>query len=326
MSKIRVGIVRGGSGLASEYSIKSGGEVLNIIREKLNSRFEPVDIFVDTDGIWNIAGRAISPESLMHKVDILFNLIHDEGDASVSGVARALGIPYIGSPAFGSAFSSNKALAKERIKALGIKTPPACLVTLSQNPDEEELAKVAREVLANIPPPWVVKPNHGACALHVQIARSLPELMLAFAHQNQKHNMSLLVETYLYGREFHFGIVEGLRGGGNYHTMPVEIIKNEKLFSSEARASGDYRIIPARISKAERKEFSDIANLVHKDLGLSHFSGFDFILTNRGTHLVEVNDVPELHSESVFNKALAESGVPLHELIEHLLDRAVRLK
>lgn len=326
MSKIRVGIVRGGTGFASEYSIKSGGAILRSIREKLNSRYEPVDILIDKEGYWHIGGRQVDLNILLSRIDVILNALHDDDSGAVAEIARTLNIPYVGSSAFGSSFSSDKYLTKEKLKSLGVKTAPGELVLLSDSPSREEAGRAAREIFLKMPPPWVVKPNHGACSLHVEIARSLPELELALFNQSVKHKMALLVESYIYGREVHTGLVEGLRGEKHYHSMPVEILKNEMILSSAVREKGEYVGLKTRLKESEKEEISKIASIVHSDLGLSYFSGFDFVVNPKGVYLIEVNDVPEFHEESTFSKGLSQSGVGLHELVEHLIKNAQRLK
>lgn len=60
MTKLRVGVLRGGPSSEYEVSLKTGSTILKALAEK----YQPHDIFVTKDGIWHLDGVEKTPEKL----------------------------------------------------------------------------------------------------------------------------------------------------------------------------------------------------------------------------------------------------------------------
>ena len=68
LSKIRVGVLRGGPSFGHIISLKTGAHVLKNLPEK----YSPVDVFIDKSGVWHIQGVATPPQKVFKKVDVFF--------------------------------------------------------------------------------------------------------------------------------------------------------------------------------------------------------------------------------------------------------------
>ena len=92
---IRVGVVRGGVSREYDLSLKTGGSVLQILREHFPSSYKAIDILITKDGIWHIAGRPISSDELVSSVDVVWNGLHGEygEDGALQAQLEALNIP-----------------------------------------------------------------------------------------------------------------------------------------------------------------------------------------------------------------------------------------
>ena len=111
MQRIKVAVLRGGPGVESEVSMKSGKNVL----ENLSDKYIPIDVFVSKDKTWFVDGVEITPEKIFRNSDVVFNALHGEygEDGKVQQLMDQFGVKYTGSKALSSALGMNKVLSKE---------------------------------------------------------------------------------------------------------------------------------------------------------------------------------------------------------------------
>lgn len=135
----------------------------------------------------------------------------------------------------------------------------------------------------------------------------------------------VLVEERIRGKEATVGVVEGLRGETLYVLPPIEIIipEEENFFSYDAKYSGESReICPGNFSRVAAEELGRAAKVVHRALGLRHYSRSDFIVAPKGVYYLETNTLPTLIPESSFVRGLSAVGVPLGDFLSHLIATA----
>src|SRR5437868_244804 len=123
--RVRVGVLRGGPSNEYEVSLQTGAAVLKAIREKLEGKYEPVDVLVDRNGDWHIHGRNTSPLDYHHHFDFAWNSLHGQfgEDGKLQHFLETHKIPFAGSGSLGSAIGMNKAMTKKIFQDHGIKTP-----------------------------------------------------------------------------------------------------------------------------------------------------------------------------------------------------------
>ena len=98
-----------------------------------------------------------------------------------------------------------------------------------------------------------------------------------------------------------------------------------KFFSADVKYTGETEeICPGRFTKEEKAEMARVAQLVHKELGLRHYSRSDFIVARDGIYFLEVNTLPGLTEHSLFPKSIDAVGGSYKELVQHLITQAVR--
>jgi D-alanine--D-alanine ligase len=300
-------------------SLSSGAAILDTLRT-YPDEFIPLDIFIAKDGVWHLHGKPIDPREVIKHADVVWNTLHGEygEDGAIAHFIQTMGIPYIGSSPYTTSVTNNKELAKEHFRRLGVSTPESLVI--EEGGDENDQAL---KVLRTIAPPWIIKPLKGACSYNVQLARTYSELVLALTHQKETYG-DILVEQYIQGRELHLGLIQGFREHDMYETMLVEVHTNEPFLSSDMRAVGNYtHSIPKDIRGEEKDALIASAKMICTELGIQGCTSFDFIKTNRGTYLLEVDDIPELHKEGIFQKSLIETGVSLESVAKHLVERAL---
>jgi D-alanine-D-alanine ligase len=314
--------MRGGLGPEYEVSLKTGGAVLeNLPREK----YQPRDVLITKDGKWHLDGLEINPARLHPNLDIVFNALHGEfgEDGQVQTLLDNVMLPYTGSGRLASALGMNKIAAKEIIAKAGLKVPRG--IHFKSN-SEIKAEMVAYDAFLKISPPWIVKPANSGSSVGVFLAKTFDELVYG-VNECFKVSSTILVEEYIRGREATCGVVDNFRGHENYPLLPIEIVSptDRKFFDYEAKYSGrSQEICPGKFSIEEKKELGGLAAMVHKLLGLKHYSRTDFIVSPRGIYVLEVNSLPGLTTESLVPKSLSALGISLSNFLDHVVSLALK--
>ena len=323
MQKIRVGVVRGGISNEYDVSLKTGGQVLAVLREKLSDKYIPNDILIARDGTWHINGVPTNIHNLLGSVDVIFNALHGEygEDGRIQSELEHAGIPYTGSGPHASEKAMNKSLAKEALKNSTIRTPKHIEIHWGSTTDDDQtLAHLAHKMA---PAPWIIKPISGGSSIGIRLTKSFPDLVSAIAQARDAH-VDVLIEEFIVGREATVGIVEGLRDTEYYHLLPIEIKKSKNgIWNYENKYDNSVEeVCPGNFSKEEKEQLLQATETIHRILGLRHYSRADFIITPRSIVMLEVNTLPGLTENSLFPKALTATGVSQSEFIDHLLSLA----
>ena len=306
-STLRIGVLRGGPSTGYDESLETG----NFVLQNLVDTHKPIDIFISNDGAWHMQGIQKNPEHILKHLDVVFNGLHGTfgEDGKVQDILASHGVPYTASEKYPSSIVMNRWLMKEHLKPLAIKTPVAILVRHTDSLNEK-----AKEIWNSIPAPIVVKPAKGGYSHGYYRADFYQELLQALEEVLATHD-SAIAEEHLVGTRASSGVIEGFRNKSFYTLTPVEI-NTENIPS-----------YPTRFNDDQKSEMEKLATLVHKGLGLRHYSTTDFIVTpRRGIYVLEVNTLPKLGQKSTLKKSLEAVGVSVKELVHHLVNLALNRK
>ncbi len=334
MANTRVGVVRGGPSSEYEVSLRSGGEVLRHLPEN----YKGYDILLDKKGDWYLDGFPQKPAKIFSPsaggVDVIFNALHGEfgEDGRVQQVFEDFNMPYTGSTVVPSALAMKKHLARELFSRYGIKIPHG--IVFHQDNDEflrDEPEYFAKQVFNAMPPLWVVKPASCGSSVGVSICGSFEDLVRTI-EKAFSYDDTVIVEEYIKGREATCGVLENFRDKQEYVLPPVEILPafakasagEPPFFDYEAKYNGLTReICPASFDLDVKRQLEEIAGKAHQILGCRHYSRSDFVVSERGIYLLEVNTLPGLTAESLFPKAAAAAGLEFPFLLDHILKLAL---
>lgn len=317
---MRIAVLRGGPSHEYEVSIKTGENVLSILRNRPD-KYSPIDVFISKDGTWHLHGRAVPPHKALSHVDVVFNALHGTygEDGKVQTLLSALNIPYTGSGPVASALAMNKGLAKEVYVRHGLRVPKHEMV--EGNVSLDKLIQIFRNYLH----PVIVKPVDSGSSVGMRLAHTFEELKEAVVHA-LRHSERALIEEYILGKEATCAVVDGARGQKLYALIPVEIRKplGSPFFDYEAKYSGEStELCPGSFSPKENREIENAAKLAHEALGLRHYSRSDFIITPKGNiYILETNSLPGLTKESLLPKSLRAVGWDPHDFVEHVISLA----
>ena len=310
MSKIRVGVLRGGPSVEHEISLLTGANVLtNLVEDK----YQAIDIFISKSGQW-----PAFPE-----VDVIFNALHGEygEDGQVQSVLEKKSLPYTGSGVAASALAMDKWASRQLFQRAGLKTPPAINLQFSSF-KIQDYQKIKYDL------PWVVKPANRGSSLGVSLVNNEKEFHPALSKAFQ-YDDSVLVEQYIKGREVTCGILENFQGE-KYFALPViEIVLplGKPLFDYQGKYDGSTQeICPGIFGEKTALAIQEAASLAHQSLGCRDYSRVDMIVAEDGIYVLEVNTLPGLTKESLFPKAAAVVGCSFDRLLGHLLTLALERK
>lgn len=332
-------VLCGGYSTERDVSIKSGSLIYEALRSKghnavlIDSYFgytgeydSPEEIFSSTQDNISFtigetdpdlekikAARGQSDESrigsnlieVCRAADIVFMALH--GEDGENGKFQALfdieGIKYTGSGYLASAIAMNKYLSKKLFLVSGIGTPDS--ITLNRGESHYE----------NIGFPCVVKPCSGGSSVGTSIVHTESEyaaaLALAFKYED-----SVLVETYVKGREFTVGILDG-------KPLPVvEIIPKQGFYDykNKYQAGLTEELCPAPIGEALTKEIQSLALKAADALMIDSYCRIDFLMDeNNKFYCLEANTLPGMTPTSLVPLMAKKIGLDYPDLCEKII-------
>ena len=299
-SKIKVAVLRGGSSSEYDVSLKTGEQVLSLLRE-IPDTYEPIDIFISKEGEWHRGGLVQEPHHALQYVDVVWNALHGsygEG-GQVQRILEGLQVPFTGSSALSSAIAMNRDMAKHLYREHSLLTPTHEVIT-EENLSEDRLIAVFRNYLL----PVIIKPVNASRSLGMHLAYTFHELKQvikeAFAHSPR-----VLVEEFIKGTKVSSNVIEGARGEKIYALLP----------SSKSKF---------KLKTEENKQIEEMAKRAHEALGLSHYSSSDFIITpKKRIYILETNSLPALHKDSLTHRSLQATGWRHRDFVAHVLKLAM---
>ena len=273
---------------------------------------------------------ALEHQLRSRQVELVFNLVESiNGHGSLIHLLPfcldAIGIAYTGCPAESLLTTSNKVMAKHRMRAAGIPTPRWIEDSLSRI----EITGPATD--------WIIKAVWEHASLGIDASNLLRDhdddaarsLLPQFA---RRMNRPCFAEQYIEGREFNFSLLAGAHGPELL--PPAEIVFEG--FLPEMPRIVDYQAKWIEHSFAYRhtsrktafsmKDGSLIATLGRlalacwQQFSLSGYARVDFRVDQHGNPFVlEVNANPCLAPDAGFAAALAQAGISFQDAIARIV-------
>ena len=314
-------------GYSSEYkiSLTSGNVVFNHLDlSKFNAYrihiFKEKWVYVDVneqeypinknDFSVNLNGTKIT-------FDVIFNAIH--GTPGEDGLMQAyfelLQIPQTSCNYYQAALTFNKRDLLSVLKPYGIKTATSYYLN---NGDSIDTTKIIETVGL----PCFVKPNKSGSSFGISKVKSIEELVPAIENAYKEDN-EIIIESFLDGTEVSVGVINFK---GKIKVLPItEIVSENDFFDYEAKYLGkSQEITPARISDEIRAKVETSAKKAYEVLKMSGFSRSEFIIVNGEPHMLEMNTIPGLTTESILPQQAREAGISLNELFENAIELALK--
>lgn len=252
-------------------------------------------------------------------------------------ILEMLGMPYVGHNPLNSSILDNKHAFKRELQGLGFKTAPFIICHPAQgafNPKENQhFAKVFKDYQGS----FLVKPVSGRASLNISVVDKVEELPEAVAEVQKLTHNTVLIETYLPGREFCVsvcGYVIYSRGEFSKNPKPFTFSTIERVLEADERifTSMDKKAITtSRVRLLEDDELAlkqkliDLAQRIYWEFNLNSLVRVDIRSDADGfLHILEANPKPDLkrpveNVTSLVAQGLSEYGMSYEDLILSLL-------
>ena len=310
---MRVAVLKGGSSLERQVSLRSGGRVEDALTELGH---EPLPIDVGTDLIARLRDGA---------PDVAFLALHGRNgeDGTVQELLEILGIPYTGSGVVACIRCMDKVLAKHLLIEAGVPTPE--FFAFSELAFRElGAAEALPQMEERLAFPIVVKPAAQGSALGIKFARTPGDVPAALVNAFS-YDDKVLLERHIDGRELAVSMLE--QDGAPLALPIVEALpRDEDFFDFEARyeiGRTEYRC-PPDLTEEEAAAVADAARATWTALGCAGFARADIMLPAGGEpQVLEVNATPGLTETSLLPMACEAGGIGFDQFVERALEHAM---
>lgn len=304
---LHVVVLMGGWSSEREVSLTSGRGVAGALRERGWSNITELDM-----------DREVAVKLAQLKPDVVFNALHGTPgeDGTVQGMMDLMGLKYTHSGLETSVIAIDKELTKMVLVPHGVRMPGGRIISSESLHQEDPL-----------PRPYVVKPVNEGSSVGVAIVtedgnygnpigKSVPGPWDEFDE--------LLAEPFIKGRELTVAVLAG-------EPLAVTELQPKAGFYDYAAKYTDgltVHICPAKIPFEIATAMMDMAARAHGLLGCKGASRSDFRWDDEqgqeGIYLLEVNTQPGMTPLSLVPEQARLKGISYGELVEKLIDEALR--
>jgi D-alanine-D-alanine ligase len=246
---------------------------------------------------------------------VVFNAIH--GTPGEDGLMQAyfelIGLPQTSCDYYQAALTFNKRDLLSVLKPYGIKTAVSYYLNKGETINADEIVK-------KVGLPCFVKPNKSGSSFGISKVKSANELPLAIENA-YKEDSEIIIESFLDGTEVSVGVINYQ---GKITVLPMtEIVSENDFFDYEAKYLGkSQEITPARISAEMTEKVNAVAKRAYEILKMKGFSRSEFILVDGEPHMLEMNTIPGLTTESLIPQQAKAAGISLEDLFTNAIELA----
>jgi D-alanine-D-alanine ligase len=358
--RTRVAVVFGGRSSEHAISCISAGSVMRALDPE---RYEVVPIGITPDGRWVLeaaeperlaivdgvfpavdgtasavvlpadptqAGlQVLEPGTVpraLGAVDVVFPVLHGPygEDGTLQGLLEMAGVPYVGSGVYASSAAMDKVHMKAAFRAAGLAVGPYEVVTDRQWRDERADVMARLGVLGL---PVFVKPARAGSSVGITKVSDRAGLEAA-VEAARKHDPKVVVEASIEGgREVECGVLVDAEGRPQPSVCAeIRVFGDHDFYDFEAKYLDSAElVVPADLDEGTARTVRAMAVEAFEALDCEGLARVDFFVTAAGgVVLNEVNTMPGFTSISMFPRMWAECGVSYPELVDRLVQDAVR--
>ncbi len=265
-------------------------------------------------------------------VDVVFPLLHGPfgEDGTIQGLLELSDTRYVGAGVLASAVGMDKHFMKVVFAGAGLDVGPYVAVTDRQWTNDPQ---AVRDSVAALGFPVFVKPARAGSSMGISKVDS-PEQLDAAIAEARRHDLKLVIEAGIAGREIECAVLEGRGSAAPRTSMPGEIVVTDsshhafydftaKYVQDNAAALSCPADIPAEAALRVR----ELAAQAFDAVGAEGLSRVDFFYTAAGELIInEINTMPGFTPKSMYPQMWAASGLGYPELIDELIQLALHRK
>ena len=287
---------------------------------------------VSRGGPSGAALQVLSPGSVprdLGSVDVVLPLLHGTygEDGTLQGLLEMTGTRYVGAGVFASAAGMDKEYMKLLMSARGL---PVGRYVVVRDRDWRAAAERKRilDEIAELGWPVFVKPARGGSSIGITRVSVLDDVEPAI-EAARAHDPKVLVEAAVDGIEVECAVLEGLDGGPPEASVPGQVVvdPSSDFYDFEAKylAAATTMRIPAPVPVEAASEIRRMACAAFDAISCEGLARVDFFYTPAGQVLVnEINTMPGMTPASGFPMMWAASGLPLPQLVDRIIQTALR--
>ncbi|MYV42570.1 D-alanine--D-alanine ligase [Streptomyces sp. SID1328] len=262
------------------------------------------------------------------EVDVVFPVLHGPfgEDGTLQGLLELSGVPYVGSGVLASAVGQDKDYMKRVFTSFGLKVGPYMVIRPREwQRDESAARKRIVDFAGEHGWPLFVKPARAGSSIGITKVEDLSGLDEAIA-EAQRHDPKILVEAALSGREIECGVLEF--EDGPRASVPAEIPppSAHAYYDFDAKyIDSTPGVVPAPLTDEQTAELQRLAVEAFEAASCEGLVRADFFLTDDGEFVInEINTLPGFTPISMYPKMWEASGVGYAELVDRLIQAALR--
>lgn len=269
-----------------------------------------------------------------NKPDVIFNLVEIYKDIaklemSFAGLLELLKVPYTGAPPIALGTSQNKALTKQILQSVDIRTPKFKLIKSPK--------KIYR---LGIKYPIIIKPALEDASVGIEnssIVTNHRDLKKRIEHILEEYYQPALCEEFIDGRELNVAVL----GDKKLKVLPISEITFNKMpdhlyniVSYQAKweplHEAYHKTIPkcpARLPKKIDEEANRIAVQAFRTIGCRDYARVDMRLSHdKKLYVLEVNPNPDLTEDAGFMRSAKYAGYSYKKALKTIVSLAAKRK
>ncbi|MFD7501927.1 D-alanine--D-alanine ligase family protein [Streptomyces sp. NPDC059850] len=261
-------------------------------------------------------------------VDVVFPMLHGPygEDGTLQGLLELSGVPYVGAGVLASAVGMDKEYMKRVFVSFGLPVGPYEVIR-PRDWERDPTAARARitDFAAEHGWPVFVKPSRAGSSIGITKVDG-PEQLDEAIEEARRHDPKVIVEALLRGREIECGVLEF--EDGPRASVPAEIppVSSHDFYDFEAKyidaAPG---VVPAPLTAEQTERVQELAVRAFDSVSCEGLVRADFFLLDSGEFVInEINTMPGFTPISMYPRMWQESGVTYPELVDRLIQAALR--
>jgi len=242
---------------------------------------------------------------------IVFSTLHGTfgEDGGMQQILDAAGIHYAGCDAASSRLTMDKTRTKQAVAARGVRVAPGVAFAADAKP-------TADAVVAQLGDNLVVKPNNEGSSVGLALTTTRAELAAKLADITAG---GWLIEQRIVGRELSIGVLRGKAMG------VVEIRPKSGVYdftSKYTKGMTEY-FAPAPLEPAMTAAAQGAAETAFAACGCRDYARVDFISSENGLYLLEINTLPGMKETSLLPMSARCAGLDFTGLVRELVSPAL---
>lgn len=346
-SKINIALFFGGRSAEHEVSLLSARSIYqafnqgkyNIFPVAISKKgfFNPLEeskkiLLGDAKKVPELNRDNILPQEVLQflekEVDLVFPVLHGPygEDGKIQGFLDTLNIKYIGCGLTSSAVGMDKAVMKQIFSFYNI--PQSNFEILKK--DEYNNLKTAdlfADFTESLGLPFFIKPANMGSSIGISRVGNLDTFENALK-EAFRYDRKLIIESSIQGREVESAVL------GTANNIKVstagEIISTHDFYDYQAKYEDQSTelIIPADISSASQQKIKELSLKAFKAVGAEGISRLDFFVNEKQNQILvnEINTMPGFTKFSMYPLLFKENGITYTELLDELVELALKRK